>query len=75
MAYVYYPTISTDMLSMVRSRKKQFNNDASIASSRVKTVVKVGYYKLFAMLYGMPAQFVDLKVANSSWTTSDLRAL
>ncbi|CAN8069187.1 unnamed protein product [Agarophyton chilense] len=75
MAYVHYPTISTDMLSVVQSRKKQFNNDASICSSRVKTYAKVGYYKLFACLYGLTARFVDIKVANSSWTASHLRAL
>ncbi|KAI0566006.1 ALG11 mannosyltransferase [Gracilaria domingensis] len=75
MTYVHYPTISTDMLSLVRSRKKQFNNDSSIASSRMKTIVKVGYYKLFAKLYGFNSRFVDIKVANSSWTASHLRAL
>ncbi|PXF42035.1 GDP-Man:Man(3)GlcNAc(2)-PP-Dol alpha-1,2-mannosyltransferase [Gracilariopsis chorda] len=75
MSYVHYPTISMDMLELVRSRRTQFNNDASIASSRTKSFAKTIYYRLFATLYGVNARFVDVKVANSSWTASHLRGL
>ena len=34
-AYVHYPTISTDMLERVRSRKKWHTNSDAISSSEV----------------------------------------
>lgn len=74
-SYVHYPTISTDMLEVVRTRRQQFNNDARIASSPWKTHLKTMYYRAFACFYGIIATCVDVKIANSSWTAPHLRRL
>lgn len=41
-AYVHYPTISTDMLGHVSARKTRFNNRGTIAKSALGTWVKLG---------------------------------
>lgn len=51
-SYTHYPTISTDMLQRVISRQAAFNNDAGVAGSPLKSLVKVVYYYLFAAAYG-----------------------
>ncbi len=48
-AYVHYPTISTNMLHSVRTRKRGFNNRAIIADSRLATNGKIIYYKVKKM--------------------------
>lgn len=53
MAYVHYPTISTDMLQKVKDRVKDYNNSGTISSSPTLSHVKWIYYKLFAFLYGI----------------------
>ncbi len=40
-AYVHYPTISTDMLERVRSRKKWHTNQSRVAESSVLSSVKL----------------------------------
>ena len=40
---MHYPTISTDMLAMVYSRRPSYNHDAAIASSKLASLVKVSY--------------------------------
>ena len=50
-SYTHYPTISTDMFRVVKSRKAQFNNDARVASSAIRTHAKLFYYRVFAALY------------------------
>lgn len=40
-AYVHYPTISTDMLARVRSRKKWHTNQSRVAESSVLSGVKL----------------------------------
>lgn len=74
-SYVHYPTISTDMLTLVRSRKAQFNNSAAIASSARLSYLKLWYYRAFALLYAFAALFCDLPMANSSWTRKHLEAI
>lgn len=49
-AYVHYPTISTDMLSKVASRSSGFNNVGDIASSSLKTNIKLLYVLLLPSL-------------------------
>jgi alpha-1,2-mannosyltransferase len=44
--YVHYPTISTDMLQAVKSRRAAFNNRRSIANSALFTKLKLIYYKV-----------------------------
>ena len=44
--YVHYPTISTDMLSMVWERRPTYNNNTQIASNPLVTCVKLVYYTI-----------------------------
>ena len=67
-AYVHYPTISTDMLSRVRERRSQYNNDDKISSSSIKSAIKLVYYKSFAVVYGLAISSANVVMVNSSWT-------
>lgn len=51
--YTHYPTVSTNMLGRVWSQQAMYNNDDSIRSSTLKSLVKVLYYQLFAVVYGL----------------------
>ncbi|XP_049609892.1 GDP-Man:Man(3)GlcNAc(2)-PP-Dol alpha-1,2-mannosyltransferase [Syngnathus scovelli] len=74
-AYVHYPTISTDMLSVVRERNPRFNNPDYISDSMFLSMFKVLYYCLFAVLYGMAGSCGDLVMVNSSWTLEHILSL
>jgi alpha-1,2-mannosyltransferase len=67
-AYVHYPTISTDMLSLVWERRPSYNHNVNIAKSALITYAKLLYYALFAILYGMVGSLATLVMVNSSWT-------
>jgi len=73
--YVHYPTISTDMLDKVRSRKSGFNNKRGIANSRWATKIKLIYYNIFAWLYGKAGACSDLTMVNGSWTEDHINKL
>ena len=51
--YVHYPTISTDMLQRVSAREHAFNNTGAIARSPFLSMLKVLYYRAFAVAYGL----------------------
>uniref|UniRef100_A0A7S1TKT7 GDP-Man:Man(3)GlcNAc(2)-PP-Dol alpha-1,2-mannosyltransferase n=1 Tax=Erythrolobus australicus TaxID=1077150 RepID=A0A7S1TKT7_9RHOD len=74
-AYVHYPTISTDMLQVVRERRAQFNNDKRIAASPLLSTVKLGYYRAFAIVYAAAGACADVAMANSTWTRRHLDQL
>lgn len=74
-AYVHYPTISVDMLSKVASRRADYNNASSVASSRVRSTAKLVYYRLFAALYGLVGRCADRVMANSTWTRGHIESL
>jgi len=74
-AYVHYPTISTDMLSMVWERRPSYNNDTAIASNRVTTYFKLAYYTAFAVAYGLVGSLASLVMVNSTWTKEHVRYL
>ena len=74
-AYVHYPTISTDMLNLVWTRRPMYNNNEQVASSSVRTYIKLVYYTLFAMCYGAVGSLSDLVMVNSSWTLGHIRFL
>lgn len=74
-SYVHYPTISTDMLSVVRERNPRFNNPDYISNSLFLSAFKVVYYCLFALLYGMAGSCSDLIMVNSSWTLDHILSL
>jgi alpha-1,2-mannosyltransferase len=67
-AYVHYPTISTDMLSLVWERRPSYNHNAHLAKSTLVTYVKLVYYALFAILYGFCGSLANLVMVNSTWT-------
>ncbi|EDQ87667.1 uncharacterized protein MONBRDRAFT_27085 [Monosiga brevicollis MX1] len=73
--YVHYPTISTDMLSKVRDRRADFNNDVTVGRSQLLTQVKLLYYNIFALAYGLAGAFAAVVMTNSSWTHNHIRQL
>jgi len=73
--YVHYPTISTDMLSLVWERRPSYNNNVEISANRFVTYGKLVYYAVFAMLYGMLGSLSDLTMVNSTWTKGHISYL
>ncbi|KAL7530949.1 hypothetical protein ACHAXR_003767 [Thalassiosira sp. AJA248-18] len=73
--YVHYPTISTDMLSLVWKRRPSYNNDTQIATNPLITYVKLVYYILFAICYGMIGSLADMTMVNSTWTQGHIHYL
>jgi alpha-1,2-mannosyltransferase len=74
-AYVHYPTVSTDMMGRVEKGTHTYNNDARVAKSRLLTTVKLWYYRSFAILYGFVGRFADVAVTNSSWTNNHVERI
>ncbi|CAN0378468.1 unnamed protein product [Lampetra planeri] len=73
--YVHYPTISVDMLNVVRDRSARFNNAGRISRSPLLSSTKVVYYRLFAWLYGLVGSSARCVMVNSSWTLGHVLAL
>ncbi|KAG7463609.1 hypothetical protein MATL_G00178410 [Megalops atlanticus] len=74
-SYVHYPTISTDMLAVVRERNPRFNNADFISSNPALSALKVVYYCAFALLYGLAGSCSDVVMVNSTWTLGHILAL
>jgi len=74
-SYTHYPTISVDMLNVVRNRRAQFNNSGSVASSFVLTHLKLTYYKIFSAIYGWCGRRADVVMVNSSWTRNHINSI
>ncbi|OEU17486.1 putative glycosyltransferase [Fragilariopsis cylindrus CCMP1102] len=76
LAYVHYPTISTDMM-LWEWRKNSSNNDNISISikRRIKTVIKLIYYYLFSLIYGICGSLADLVLVNSTWTYNHINSL
>ncbi|KAH9602507.1 hypothetical protein KSS87_020966 [Heliosperma pusillum] len=70
--YTHYPTISSDMVSRVRSRSAMYNNDSLVAQSLWLSRCKVLYYSVFSWMYGLVGSCADLVMVNSSWTQSHI---
>ncbi|KAL7545124.1 hypothetical protein ACHAWF_014491 [Thalassiosira exigua] len=70
--YVHYPTISTDMLSLVWERRPSYNNNSQISTNSFITYVKLVYYTMFAIAYGLVGSLADLTMVNSSWTKNHI---
>jgi len=68
LAYVHYPTISTDMLEQVRERRPNYNNRRLIANNSNVSQIKLIYYRIFAYLYGWCGKCAEMAYCNSSWT-------
>ncbi|KAJ6659254.1 hypothetical protein lerEdw1_019300 [Lerista edwardsae] len=73
--YVHYPTISTDMLSVVRNQNVNFNNAAIITKNPLLSKLKLVYYYFFAFIYGLVGSCSDIVMVNSSWTLNHILSL
>lgn len=71
-AYVHYPTISSDMLKLVQDRTVNFNNTSFVAKSSILSLFKVYYYRLFSIIYRFVGSFSDYTMTNSKWTNNHL---
>jgi alpha-1,2-mannosyltransferase len=69
-SYIHYPTISTNMLTTVRNRTSQFNNNEAIARSSLLSGFKLMYYRAFAGLYALAGHASDITMVNSTWTSN-----
>jgi len=67
-AYVHYPTLSTDMLARVKSRKKWHTNADQISSSALLSRGKLLYYRFFMYYYMLSLRTSNFIMVNSSWT-------
>ena len=74
-AYVHYPTISTDMLERVKERRPTYNNRGLIANSAQASQLKIIYYRLFAFLYGRCGKCAQIAYCNSSWTRGHIERI
>ena len=76
LAYVHYPTISTDMLNLVWERRRSaYNHQEYISNSRITTYIKLVYYTAFAIMYGMVGSLASLALVNSTWTYNHIQSL
>lgn len=74
-AYVHYPSISSDMIGRVASRESGHNNANEVAKSSLYTGLKLIYYRLFALIYALVGKFCHTVMTNSSWTKGHIDAL
>uniref|UniRef100_A0A1I7UD26 GDP-Man:Man(3)GlcNAc(2)-PP-Dol alpha-1,2-mannosyltransferase n=1 Tax=Caenorhabditis tropicalis TaxID=1561998 RepID=A0A1I7UD26_9PELO len=74
-AYVHYPTISCDMLDVVKSRQETFNNSSTIAQSNFLSWAKLLYYRLFACLYWLAGKAAHIVMVNGSWTQRHITSI
>ncbi|KAI0684595.1 hypothetical protein C8T65DRAFT_748628 [Cerioporus squamosus] len=74
-AYVHYPTISTTMLSRVKSRTAGVTNSAAISSSSVLSTGKLLYYRLFMYYYAYSLRQARFIMVNSSWTKNHIDSI
>ena len=70
--YIHYPTISTDMLSLVERREATYNNRGFISRSVLLTAMKSAYYRLFAVAYGWCGRCAHVAMCNSTWTLAHI---
>jgi alpha-1,2-mannosyltransferase len=82
LAYVHYPTISTDMMAWEWKQQQQQPQPSErgrgpLQSVRPKwkTVLKLVYYWMFAVAYGLVGSLSDLVLVNSTWTYNHIKSL
>jgi alpha-1,2-mannosyltransferase len=75
-AYVHYPTISSDMLERVRKGSLMYNNRTFFAKNFILKQMKIIYYSCLMWFYGYcGGAFVDVCVVNSKWTKNHIDSL
>ncbi|KAI6248151.1 GDP-Man:Man(3)GlcNAc(2)-PP-Dol alpha-1,2-mannosyltransferase [Erysiphe necator] len=75
-AYIHFPTISTDMLSSLKSTS--LSNIQGLNAGRGLGVLGFGkriYWHLFANLYSLVGGSIDLVMTNSTWTQQHIMSL
>jgi alpha-1,2-mannosyltransferase len=72
-AYVHYPVVSTDMLTLVTSGTSTYNNPSYVARSKWLTNLKIRYYQLVALLYGFVGRRAHVVMVNSRWTYAHIQ--
>jgi alpha-1,2-mannosyltransferase len=60
------------MLKLVYERRSSYNHNSEVASSKIKSFLKLTYYGLFALSYSLAGYAADLIMVNSSWTCSHI---
>ncbi|KAL7713373.1 GDP-Man:Man(3)GlcNAc(2)-PP-Dol alpha-1 [Entamoeba marina] len=75
LTYTHYPTISTDMLSVVENRETAINNNQTIAKSNILSSIKIYYYKIFAFFYYLVGSLADVVFVNGTWTSNHITSL
>ncbi|GJQ12314.1 hypothetical protein GpartN1_g4105.t1 [Galdieria partita] len=73
--YVHYPTISSDMLQVVKQRQIKYNNRTFIAKSYLATQCKLFYYRALMFLYFLTGKCADVVMVNSSWTKQHISVM
>ncbi|KAF7798297.1 hypothetical protein EIP86_009517 [Pleurotus ostreatoroseus] len=74
-AYVHYPTISTNMLERVKTRKAWHTNSDSISSSSLLSQGKLFYYRVFMYYYAFSLRQASFLMVNSSWTKNHVDSI
>lgn len=69
LAYVHYPTISTDMMLW------EWQTKTKSIPQKMKTILKLVYYYLFSIAYGLCGSMADLVMVNSTWTYNHIHRL
>jgi len=67
-SYIHYPTVSTDLLSVMKNQNPGFNNAAFISRNALLSKARLIYYYLFAFICGLVGSCSDIDIVNSSWT-------
>jgi len=75
LAYVHYPTISIDMMFWEWQKSNNDNNNNASIKKRIKTIIKLIYYYLFSLMYGLCGSLADLVLVNSTWTYNHINSL
>eukprot|EP00980_Cylindrotheca_fusiformis_P008529 scaffold1807_cov140-Cylindrotheca_fusiformis.AAC.21 len=74
LAYVHYPTISTDMM-LWEWQQATTTSRQSNKKFLGKTILKLVYYWMFAIAYGIVGSLADLVMVNSTWTYNHIASL
>jgi len=74
-AYVHYPTISTNMISRVRTRQRGHTNSDAISSSSLLSLGKLMYYRIFMYYYSRSLRSAAFVMCNSSWTKNHVDSI
>ncbi len=63
------------MLNLVWERRPTYNNTSSVSQNKLYTFIKLVYYVLFAIAYGMVGSLSDIILVNSTWTYNHISYL